>query len=206
MFKYQQSYDKSISDALKKRFRQEVELLEHKDFRFFSLHQERIWPFSVILLFPVYVLMAKNEYVRVETPLRITSYHLIYASEDGATFAYIFGLGCKFYTKFIDGTWVVSNTAQSIRDEKVVVLKRDDDPATTGQIWQKHQMKLQEYQRKGMQPAPRVSFEDWVEIESRFDQSNAASVIGLGIGWLIFLTWAIYRAVGLGISILNTIF
>src|SRR5574338_115057 len=124
MFHYRQSFDNSISDALKKRFTKEIEVLEGSGFRFFSLHQEVIWPFSVILFFPVYIMMAGNEDVQVEWPLRITSYHLIYISEDGATFAYVYGLGAKFYTKFRDGTWVVSNTAQSIRDEKVVVQKR----------------------------------------------------------------------------------
>ena len=181
-------------------------MLEREGFRFFSLHQERIWPFSVVLLLPVYVMMAKNEHVRVETPLRITSYHLMYVSEDGGTFAYLFGLGCKFYTRFVDDTWVVSNTAQSIQDEKVVVLKREAEPVTTGQLWQKHRMKLQEYQEQGRQLAARVTFEDWVEIESRFDQGSVNSVIGLGIGWMIFLIWVIYWVVSTGSSILDILF
>jgi hypothetical protein len=203
---YKQSYDQSISDELKKRFWKEVEVLEHEGFRFFSLHQETIWPFSVIFFFPVYVLMASNEYVRVETPLRITSYHLIYVSEDGATFAYVYGLGCKFYTKFIDGTWVVSNTAQSIRDEKVVVQKRDDEAATTEQIWKKHHTKVQEYQAKGLQLATRLSFTAWIELESQFDRSNVVTIIGLGIVWMMFLTWAIYWIVVNGVSIIDIIF
>ena len=206
LLSYKQSYDQSISDELKKRFWKEVEVLEQKDFRFFSLHQETIWPFSVIFFFPVYVLMASNEYVRVETPLRITSYHLLYVSGDGATFAYVYGLGCKFYTKFIDGTWVVSNTSQSIRDEKVVVQKRDDEAATTEQIWKQHQTKVQEYQAKGLQLAKRISFRDWVEIESRFDRGNVISVLSLGIVWLMFLTWAIYWIVKNSVSIIDKIF
>ena len=206
MFIYKQSYDKSISDELKRRFWKEVEILEHEGFRFFSLHKETIWPFSVILFFPVYVLMASNEYVRVEAPLRITSYHLMYVSKDAATFAYVYGLGCKFYTKFMDGTWLVSNTVQSIRDEKVVVQKREDEAATTQQIWKKHHTKVQEYQAKGMSLATQVSYDHWVEIESQFDQSNVISVVGLGIIWLIFLSWAIYWVVTNGVSIIETIF
>src|SRR5262245_56262441 len=123
MFDYKQSYEKSISDDLKRRFRQEVELLEREGFSLFGMHQETIWPFSVIFFFPVYLLMASNEYVRIRAPLRIASYHLMYISKDDTTFAYVFGPGCKFYTKFIDGTWLVSNTAQDIRDEKVIIVK-----------------------------------------------------------------------------------
>lgn len=206
LFRYKQSYDRSISDALKKRFWREVEVLEQEGFRFFSLHQEAIWPFSLILLFPVYVLMAGNEDVRVEPPLRITSYHLMYVSKDEATFAYVYGLGCKFYTRFMDGTWLVSNTAQSIRDEKVVVQKRDEQAATTEQVLKNHYAKVQELQAKGLQLATRVSFDNWVEIESRFDQSNVISVVSLGIVWLLFLGWAIYWVVTNGVNILHTIF
>ena len=206
LFRYRQSYDQSISDDLKKRFWREVEVLEHKGFRFFSLHQETIWPFSLILFFPVYVLMASNEYVRVERPLRITSYHLMYVSKDEATFAYVYGLGCKFYTRFIDGTWLVSNTAQSIRDEKVIVQKRDEEAATTEQVLKNHLAKVQELQAKGLQLAPQVSFDHWVEIESRFDQSNVISVVSLGIVWLMVLVWSIYWVVMNGVNILDTIF
>lgn len=201
MFGYQQSYEMSISDDLKDRFRNEVNLLEQEGFSFCGMHQETIWPFSVILFFPVYLMMASNEYVRIKTPLRITSYHLMYLSKDNATFAYIYGLGCKFYTKFLDGTWLVSNTLQSIRDEKVVVLKRDPEVAIpTGQVWNKHQMKIQECQAKGMQLVTRVSFSDWVEIESRFDRSTVMSVVSLGIIWLIIIVWLVMKGVNLFIT------
>ena len=203
---YKQSYDKSIQDELKKRFCQQLEVLEPEGFRFFSLHQEVIWPFSVILFLPVYVLMASSEYVRVETPLRITSYHLMYVSADGSTFAYVYGLGPKFYTKFMDGTWLVSNTLQSIRDQKVVVQKRDDQAVTTEQVWQKHRTKIQEYQAKGLQPAARVSFQDWVEVESQFDRNNLISVVSLGVVWWAFLFWIIYWIVMNGRTIIDSLF
>jgi hypothetical protein len=206
LFKYNQSYDQSISIDLKKRLWKEVEILEREGFRFFSLHHEVIWPFSVILFFPVYVLMASNEYVRVERPLRITSYHLMYVSKDEATFAYVYGLGCKFYTRFIDGTWLVSNTAQSIRDEKVIVQKRDDEHTSTEQVLKNHNAKVQELQAKGLQVVTRVSFDQWAEIESRFDQGNVISVLGLGIVWLVILICAILWVVMNGISMIDRIF
>ena len=206
LFSYKQSYDQSISNDLKKRFWKEVEVLEQEGFRFFSLHQETIWPFSVILFFPVYVLMTSNEDVRVEHPLRIVSYHLMYISKDEATFAYVYGLGCKFYTRFMDGTWLVSNTAQSIRDEKVIVQKREEEAATTAQVLKNHYAKVQQLQAKGLQLATRVSFDNWVDIESRFDQSNVISVVSLGIVWLMFLGWAIYWVVMNGGNLIDTIF
>jgi len=151
-------------------------------------------------------MMASNEYVRVEPPLRITSYHLMYVSEDGATFVYVYGLGPKFYTKFMDGTWIVSNTAQSLRDEKVIVQKRNDEAASTEQIWKKHNTKVQEYQAKGLQLDTRVSFRDWMELESRFDRSNVISVVSLGVIWLAFLLWIIRWVVINSGGILDNLF
>ena len=206
MFAYQQSYDKSISDDLKKRFQKDIQVLEQEGFSFFSMHRETIWPFSVALFFPVYLMMAGNEYVRVESPLRITSYHLMYMCKEEATLAYVYGLGCKFYTKFADGTWLVSNTAQNIRDEKVVTLKRESEDIPPEQDWQRHRAKIQEYRAKGLQPAAHLSYESWVELESRFDRSNVISVVSLGIFWMVLLAWAIYWFVTNGIGFINTIF
>jgi len=106
----------------------------------------------------------------------------------------------------MDGTWVVSNTAQSIRDEKVIVQKRDEEATTTEQVLKRHFAKVQELQAKGLQLARRVSFDQWLEIESRFDQSNVISVVSLGIVWLMLVGWAIYWVVTNGRNIIDTIF
>jgi hypothetical protein len=170
------------------------------------MHRETIWPFSAVFFFPVYLMMAGSEYVRVESPLRITSYHLMYVCKEQATLAYVYGLGCKFYTKFADGSWLVSNTGQSLRDEKVVTLKRESEELPTKQVWDRHRAKLQEARAKGLQPAPHLSFEGWAELESRFDRSNVISVVSLGIFWMALLAWALYRLVIYGTSFMQTIF
>lgn len=206
MFAYQQSYDKSISDELKQRFRDDVRTLEQEGFRYFSLHKETLWPFSVALFFPFYLMMAGNEYVQVESPLRISSYHLLYICEEQATLAYVYGLGCKFYTRFADGTWLVSNTSQNIRDAQVVTLKRGPEELPAGQVWDRHRAKMQELRAQGLLPAARLSFEDWTALESRFDRSNVASVVGLGLFWMALLAWIMTRLVNLGTDLIRTIF
>lgn len=203
---YNQSQDRSISDALKQRFWKDAAVLEDAGFRFFSMHQEVIWPFSVILFFPVYLMMAGNEEVRVEPPLRITSYHLLYVSKDGATLAYVYGLGCKFYTKFTDGTWLVSNTAQSTRNEKIVIQKRIQEGVPTEQVLKNHDAKVQQLQASGLQPATRVTFGDWVSVDSQFDQGNLISVLGTVLIWLMILGGIIYWVVKNAARILDTIF
>ena len=87
VFSYKLSYDKFITEKLKEKNQTEIETLENEGFSLFSLHQEIIWPFSVLLFFPIYLLMASNEFVRIESPLRITSYHLIFVSKSFSTLA-----------------------------------------------------------------------------------------------------------------------
>ena len=191
VFSYKQSYDKSISDDLKKRFQNNITDLENQGFSYFSMHQEAIWPFSVFFLFPVYLMMAANEYVQIESPLRITSYHLMYSSKEFSTIAYIYGMGCKFFTKFTDGTWVVSNTGQKIRDEKILILKPDPGMNSTEQIWKKHQGKVTELTGMGKVLHSPITFDDWVDIEKRFDQNNKSSLISMGVFWMTLLACAV---------------
>lgn len=190
-FTYKQSYEKSISDDLKKRFQNDITDLENQGFSYFSMHQEAIWPFSVFFLFPVYLMMAANEYVQIESPLRITSYHMMYISQEYSTIAYIYGMGCKFFTKFKDGTWVVSNTGQKICDEKVLILKTDPGVITTEQIWKRHQGKVTELTGKGKVLYSPLTFDDWVDIEKRFDQNNKSSLFSMGVFWMALLACTI---------------
>jgi hypothetical protein len=203
---YNQSHDPSISDALKHRFGKDIAALEDAGFRFFSVHQEVIWPFSVILFLPVYVMMVLSEEVRVESPLRITSFHLLYVSRDEATLAYVYGLGCKFYTKFTDGTWLVSNTSQSTRNEKIIVEKKRQEGVPAEQVLKNHEEKVRQLQASGLQPAMRVTFDDWVNVDSQFDQGGVIPVVGTALIGLMILAGAIYWVVKSIARIMDMIF
>jgi hypothetical protein len=75
---YKLTYDKGIADELRKRFASEIAFLENEGFSSFSVHQELIYPFSLFTFFPVYLAMrAGNEIVQIESPFRITSFHII---------------------------------------------------------------------------------------------------------------------------------
>jgi hypothetical protein len=199
VFSYQQSNDKAISDDLKRRHQNEIAVLEKAGFSFFSLHRETIWPFSVIFFFPIYLMMAGREYTRIEPPLRITSYHLMYFSKEKSTLAYIYGLGCKFYSRFSDGTWLVSNTVQGIRDEKieVVVSALPAAPALDN-----HEIKIREKIERGKRFSPHMTFDSWAEVDSQFDQSNLVSLLSMGLVWTGILTWLVYWLLRNGLGLI----
>jgi hypothetical protein len=201
MLSYKQSFDLSITDDLKGRFSHEISMLEQLGFRFFGVHEEVIWPFSVVLFFPIYLIMAANEYTRIVSPLRIASYHIMYLSNNGSTFAYIYGLGVKFYTRFTNGVWLVTNTSQKLDDPKVLIQPAEPGFTSPEMLWAIHQEKVRELQARGLQLVPKQSFADWVGIESRFDGSNTSSALFMGFFWLAFATgmifWIVKSIIGL---------
>ena len=133
-----------------------------------------------------------NEIVQIESPLRITSFHLMYASQAYATYAYIYGLGCKFYTNFTDGAWLVSNTQQKIKNERVIILKSNSELTSPQQVWKRHQEKISELEAKGKRLNHHMSFDTWAKLEQQFDQGSLLSMIGMGAMWLILVIWAVY--------------
>jgi hypothetical protein len=195
---YKLSYDKSISDELRRRFQADIAFLEHEGFRQFSLHQEIVWPFSVIFFFPVYLMMRSgNELIKIERPFRITTFHLLFTCEAHATYAYVYGLGCKYYTAFLDGAWLVSNTSLKTGDQKIMLLKRDADFITARQAWDRHRETLIKLQEAGKHLNHILTFERWTKLEARFDQDNLSSVIGMGVFWVILLSAALYWLSGI---------
>jgi len=190
---YKLAYDKEITDELRRRFASDISFLEKEGFRYSSLHQEVIYPFSLVFFFPIYIAMRMgDEIIKIEPPLRISSFHITYASQADATYAYVYGLGCKFYTNFSDGTWLVSNTQLEVRNDKsVIILKYEPDMLpSTEVIWKRHQEKISELLAQGKYLNEQVSFNDWVRVEQRFDQGGMWSIIKTGLTW-----WAIVIAV-----------
>jgi hypothetical protein len=201
---YKLAYDKSISDELKKRFASEITYLETEEFSSFSLHQEIIYPFSMLTFFPIYLAMRmSNEIIQIQSPLRITSFHLMYASQKYSTYAYVYGLGCKFYTNFTDGSWLVSNTHQKIKNKAVAILKSDPEHTLPDQIWKRHQEKISELETQGKHINPHISFDTWVKLEQQFDQGSLPSAIVSGFTWLLWLTWILYWLANKVLSIIN---
>jgi hypothetical protein len=200
---YKLAYDKEISDELRRRFAEDIAFLEREGFRSSSLHQEIIYPFSVLTFFPIYLAMrAGNEIIKIEPPLRISSFHLLFTSQTHATYAYVYGLGCKFYTNFSDGTWLVSNTVLDVNDKTVIVIKRNPEfTLTTEFVWQRHQEKISELEAQGKHKNQNVSFEAWAKLDQRFDQSSLSSMLGIGLTWsaviLLTLYWLISKLITL---------
>jgi hypothetical protein len=190
---YKLAYDTDISNELRRRFASQIAILENEGFRYSSLHQEIIHPFSVLIYFPIYMIMRlSNEIMKIESPLRISSFHLMFTSPHHATHAYVYGLGSKFYTSFSDGTWLVSNTQLEARDESVIVIKRDPEITSTDILWKRHQEKISELLAQGKHLHPQISFDAWASFDQRFDRSGMLTMIRIGAVWMVTVVGVLY--------------
>jgi hypothetical protein len=202
---YKLAYDKEISDELRRRFAEDIAFLEREGFRSSSLHQEIIYPFSQLIFFPIYVAMRMgNEIIKIEFPFRISSFHLTFVSQTHATYAYVYGLGCKFYTNFSDGTWLVSNTSLDVKDDKVIVFKANPEfTLTTEFVWKRHQEKISELESQGKHLNHNVSFEAWAKLDQRFDQSGLSTILKIGVIWCALVIGALYWLIRMLITLLG---
>ena len=190
---YKLTYDKDIIDELRKRFTSEIVTIEKEGFKFSSVHQEITYPFSVLISFPVYIAMLMGgEIIQIQSPLRIASFHIMFASQTHATYTYIYGLGCKFYTNFTDGTWLVSNTHLKIKDKTVIILESDAGVSSTDKIWERHQEKISELEAKGKHLNHHISFDTWLKLEQQFNRSSMFSFSGVEIIWFALILCAFY--------------
>ncbi len=200
-------YEQSIADELRRRFATTCAMLEAKGFALFGVHQEIHFPFSLLIFLPAYLPMRlSGDLIRIQRPLRATSYHLMYASRAHATYAYVYGLGCTFYTSFADGSWLVSNTYMKTRDPSVTILTVDvRRPPLPDQGWARHLHTIREWEAQGKRVSSRLEFGDWVGVEQRLDRDNMPVAIGWGVFWLVWVGWplivvvaALLKLAGLG--------
>ncbi len=193
MISYRLVNDQVVASRLRERFVSEIVFLEKVGFTPFSLHRELVAPFSVFIFFPIYLAMLMGqEVLQIQSPLRIASFHPIYVARDLGTYAYIYGMGCKFYTNFTDGTWLVSNTQLSLRKPSVIVVKSDPNLTSISKIWDKHREKISELVSREKQINPHLSFEAWADLDRQFDRSSRISVLSMGFIWLMLVASVLY--------------
>jgi hypothetical protein len=129
-----------------------------------------MFPFSFIVFFPLVVLMVATryrEFVRIRSPLRVATYHPLLVYREFATYAYLFGLGLKLYTRFTDGTslitanYVSHGPVLADEDRKLYIYSAVQSIESA---WESHKDHINEFRSDGRQPSHRMTFEDYAEM------------------------------------------
>ncbi len=174
---YQITTQFELIDKVRARYSSDLDQLKDLGFEELCFYTERLFPFSFLVLFPIFLLMrSKREVIHIQNPLRITaSYPLLVASTD-ATCALVMGLGIKFYTPFSDGTGLISANfpTDEIQDRREKLYKYAI-PQPLAAAWQFHRDRLQMFRAQGRAVREWVGFEGYVELSRREEDHRNTS-------------------------------
>jgi hypothetical protein len=179
-----------ITDQLvRNRYQRVIGELQEKGFVYYRSYSETQFPFSLLLLTQIYIMMRKQaEVIRIVSPLRVSAYYPLLLHRDTGSIALINGLNTKFYTQFTDGTLIISVNSQTktILDVEEKVYKASF-PGSETAIWEKHLDWMAEFLKAGKQVKPSVGFEDYNAMSIHEDKSTLWETLGLIAGWLCTL-------------------
>ena len=186
--------DLAVDQLVRSRYQREINNLQGKGFIYLRSYSETQFPFSLILLTPIYINMrAKSEIISIVSPLRVKAYYPLMVHPETGSIALINGLNTKFYTQFTDGTLIISVNSQTqpIYDVKLNLFKTGF-PGSEGDAWEKHLAWMGVYLKDGKQQMQRTGFEEYCAMSTRELVTSYGSTLGL-IGFWLFALYIIGR-------------
>jgi hypothetical protein len=173
--------DPELLARIRSRYAKEIHALSALGFRTLGFTIEQLGPGSVILKFPMFILMLVNrEVVAVRSPLRLAAGNLLLLHPDPPALALPMGMGTKIYTDFTDRTILISCTFSSYAVPrpgssiaKIITSKGIDE------AWRLHQQRVLELQSEGKAVVAHTSFDDYVDMSRREEDLSQYSPPGL---------------------------
>ena len=156
-----------LQDKIWARFGRDIEALQALGFREGFFLCEISPPLSVIFRFPILTAMLiKREVVKLRGLLRYASYHPVLLDEEVPTYAFVFAMGVKLYTRFADGSVIISGNFASAAGVKAAShLAKYAAPLAVEENWILHRHRVQRAQGEGRIIDDRLSVEDFFEME-----------------------------------------
>jgi hypothetical protein len=168
----EQTTDIELITRVRARYASDMKELYSLNFREVCFLSESLGPFSLLLLFPIAILMrASGEVMVSRRPLRIAAAYSLFGYQEFGTYAQPMGLGVKFYTGFTDGTALVTSNfeSQDMTTERLLKIGR---PQPLPWAWVFHQKQIEELRSRKHELQTRLTFYDYdvisqLEINSR---------------------------------------
>jgi len=165
----QQVTQLDVVERVRSRYRPDMEALRRLGFRELCFYREIVFPFSLIVFFPIYLLMrSRREVLEIQRPLRISATYPLMVSEEDATCVLILGLGIKFHTNFNTGTGLISTNFQTQPiDDPQRKLYKHTAILTIDEAWQQHRGYVNQLVAAGEPVKEHIRFEDYVDLSLR---------------------------------------
>lgn len=189
--------DVTLDQIIRNRYRRVITELHENGCTYLVSYSETQFPFSLLLLTPIYFMMrSHSEIIRITSPLRVAAYYPLLVHHETGTIALINGLNTKFYTQFTDGTLIISvNTESNTIHDVETRLFKNSFPGSEVAAWEKHLDWMSTLMKDGIQPKLPVRFEEYCAMSIREDKSSILDplvLIGIWIFALCVFFWMIY--------------
>ena len=171
---YQQTTDLEILDKVRQKHHSALHGLKLAGFEEYCFFAETVGMlgFSPLGLsgFLGMLIALFKEVAKVEGNLNVSVFNAVMVSKEHATYACPFGLGVKFYTRFTDGTCIISANFESpaINDENEKLYKFAAS-RTIGETWKSHRTWVEKLSAEGKQKSEPLSFAAYVKLAQSED-------------------------------------
>ena len=157
-------HDADIRRRVIRRHRDAVVALQALGFEGPVVYDERSFPLSYLLLWPLTKLMhAKGAVVRSTRFLCLTTAYPLLGHRETPTFALVSALGVKFLTGFTDGTLLLTtNTVRTEHLDAAAQYYKYVGPESVEALWVFHQNKLEGLLKDGKEIQAGRTFADYV--------------------------------------------
>ncbi|MGB8253686.1 MAG: hypothetical protein WCF08_10770 [Anaerolineaceae bacterium] len=196
--------DITLDQTIRNRYQWVITELQKNGFTYLLSYSETQFPFSLLLLTPIYFMMRNHsEIVRITSPLRVTAYYPLLVHHETGTIALINGLNTKFYSQFIDGTLIISvNSETKTLNDVETRLFKTSFPGSEVTAWEKHLEWMNTFLKDGKHTNLSARFEEYCAMSIREEKTSILDTLIL-IGIWVFILLGFGRII---YSVLTKIF
>jgi hypothetical protein len=156
----------TLERRLQSRYRTEFNQLAQVGFKPLFIFGESTSLYRLVLIYPIvlYTIMLLNREIATVKGSRLVFGYAVLNSNDGKTYVYLMQLGLKFYTRFKDGTILLTKSfGGTTKYGSNVILQRLCD-ASIHDVWMEHNTRVQQLEADGKQVEDEISFATFYRI------------------------------------------
>jgi len=156
----------TLERRLQGRYRTEFNQLAQIGFKPLFIFGESTSLYRLLLIYPVllYTIMLLNRETATVKGSRIVFGYPVLNSSDGKTYVYLMQLGLKFYTRFQDGTVLLTKSFGGTTTYGSNVIFQRLCNASIRDIWMEHSRRVQQLEANGRQVEGEIGFATFYRI------------------------------------------
>jgi hypothetical protein len=156
----------TIERRLRSQYRSEFNQLAQIGFKPSFTFGESTSLYRLVLIYPIvlYTIMLLNREIATVEGARLVFGYPVLNSNDGKTYVYIMQLGLKFYTRFKDGSILLTKSFGGTTEYGSNVIFQRLCNASIHDVWMEHNNRVRQLEADGKQAEDEISFATFYRI------------------------------------------